>query len=615
MHRCSPSKFAANLPCVKNIPGTTRAEAAVASLGSLPLPPVNAYSWHSRLRELPEENCAVKIVIPAVPLWFACIFLSLTPLPAAELPHIQMVNGTGQLIVNGRPFLILGGELGNSSAGTAAQADAIIPRLAAMHVNTVLMPVAWEQLEPKEDNFDFSILDHWMEIARAHKVHLALLWFGSWKNAFSNYAPSWVKSDPKRFPRAESAEGRPLEILSTLSLETRRCDNRAFAALLRHVREKDSEQQTVLMVQVENEVGYLGQGRDRSPEANRLFRGRVPEVLIRALAGKRMQLSTEFASHFNGHGQSWTDVFGDAANEVFMAWNYADYIEAVTHAGKNEYALPMYVNAQLPAPFERAGEYPSGGPHPYYLEVWRAAAPSIDFYSPDIYWPNFEYWLQRYAIPGNAIFVPEARMDNAAYNAFYAYGQARAFGFSPFAVDSLTAPEKDGDPKPPLVQVYELLDSLSDLLPPAQAAGLTRGLVLHATSLRPTQTVALGGYLFEATLSRSWPARTLLTDDGAMLILQVSPAEFYIAGSGLTVSFARDPDVDAGIAGIESVEEVSRTSGQWTTERRLNGDQTNQGRQLLMDAKRPHIYRARLYSIPSGREHQSFLTKCRPRPE
>ena len=194
-------------------------------------------------------------------------------------------------------------------------------------------------------------------------------------------------------------------------------------------------------------------------------------------------------------------------------------------------------------------------------------------------------------------------MDNAAYNAFYAYGQARAFGFSPFAVDSLTAPEKDGDPKPPLVQVYELLDSLSDLLPPAQAAGLTRGLVLHATSLRPTQTVALGGYLFEATLSRSWPARTLLTDDGAMLILQVSPAEFYIAGSGLTVSFARDPDVDAGIAGIESVEEVSRTSGQWTTERRLNGDQTNQGRQLLMDAKRPHIYRARLYSIPSGREH------------
>lgn len=545
----------------------------------------------------------VKITFLAMPLAIASLFLSAQQLRAAELPHIQMINGTGQLIVNGHPFLILGGELGNSSSATAAQADAIIPKLATMHVNTILMPVAWEQLEPKEGTFDFSILDHWIEVAGAHKIHLVLLWFGSWKNAFSNYAPSWVKSDPKRFPRAESADGKPLEILATLSPETRRCDSRAFAALLRHLREKDSEQQTVLMVQVENEVGYLGQGgRDRSPEANRLFHGRVPDALLRALAAKRPQLSPELASHFNEKGQTWPDVFGEAANEVFMAWNYASYIEAVAHAGKTEYALPMYVNAQLPAPFERPGEYPSGGPHPYYLEVWRATAPSLDFYSPDIYWPNFEYWVQRYAIPSNPIFIPEARLDAAPYNAFYAYGQGRAFGFCPFSMDSLTPPEKDGDPKPPLMPVYEVLDSLSDLLPAAQAAGSTRGLVLHANSLRPTQTVALGGYLFDATLSRTWPARTLATDDGAMLILQSSPGEFYIAGSGLTVSFARDPDVDAGIAGIESVEEVSRASGQWITERRLNGDQTNQGRQLLMDAKRPHIYRVRLYSIPSEKE-------------
>jgi len=545
----------------------------------------------------------VKIVSFSVINCIASAFLLMAPLQTAEPPHIQMVNGAGQLIVNGHPFLILGGELGNSSAGTAAQADAILPKLAIMHVNTVLMPVAWDQLEPKEGSFDFSILDHWIEVTRAHKMHLVLLWFGSWKNAFSNYAPSWVKSDPKRFPRAESAEGRPLEILSMLSQETRRCDSHAFGTLLHHLREKDSEQETVLMVQVENEVGYLGPGRDRSPEGNRLFRGRVPDALLHSLSAKRGQLSPELASHFNQKGQSWAEVFGDTANEVFMAWNYASYIEAVVHAGKSEYALPMYVNAQLPAPFERAGEYPSGGPHPYYLEVWRAAAPSIDFYSPDIYWPNFEYWLQRYAIPDNPLFVPEARMDSAPYNAFYAYGQARAFGFSPFAVDNLAPPDKDGDPKPALMQVYELLDSLSDLLPPAQAAGSTRGLVLHATSPRPTQTVALGGYLFEATLSRSWPARNLLTDDGAMLILQASQGEFYVAGSGLTVSFARDPDVDAGIAGIESAEEVSGASGQWTVEKRLNGDQTNQGRQLLMDAKRPRIYRVRLYSVASEKEH------------
>ena len=543
------------------------------------------------------------ITLRSISLSAAFFFVAVLALSAAELPHIRIENGTGQLIVKGQPFLILGGELGNSSAGTAAQADLIVPRLAAMHVNTALIPVAWEQIEAKEGSFDFSILDHWIETARRHNLHLVLLWFGSWKNAFSNYAPSWVKSDPKRFPRAEAADGRPLEILSSLSAETRRSDSRAFAALMRHVREKDSAQQTVLMVQVENEVGYLGQGgRDRAPEANRLFQGRVSDALTRALVAKRLQFSPELAAHFNQQGQSWSQVFGDAANEVFMAWNYAAYIEAVAHAGKSEYALPMYVNAQLPAPQERAGEYPSGGPHPYYLEVWRAAAPSIDFYSPDIYWPNFEYWAQRYQVPGNAIFVPEARLESASYNALYAYGQARAFGFCPFGIDSLTLPEKNDDSKPAIMQTYELLDSVRDLLPAAQAAGLTGGLALHSTSPRPTQTVALGGYLFEATLSRSWPARTIIADDGAMLILQATTGEFYFIGSGLTVSVVRDPDVDSGIAGMDSVEQVSRSSGQWITERRLNGDQTNQGRQLMLDPHRPHIYRLRLYSIARNKE-------------
>lgn len=544
----------------------------------------------------------MKIALRAMVVSASCLLVSIG-LRAAELPHIKMENGVGQLVVNGQPLLVLGGELGNSSAGTAAQADLIVPKLTSMHVNTILMPVAWEQIEAKEGSFDFSILDHWMEIARKYNIHLVLLWFGSWKNAFSNYAPSWVKSDPKRFPRAESVDGMPLEILSTLSPETRRSDGRAFAALMRHVREHDFEQQTVLMVQVENEVGYLGPGRDRSSEANRLFQGRVPEVLLRSLSAKRLELSPELATHFNHHGQSWSEVFGDAAVEVFMAWNYAGYVESVAHAGKSEYPLPMYVNAQLPAPQERAGEYPSGGPHPYYLEIWRAAAPSIDFYSPDIYWPNFEYWLQRYQIPNNPIFIPEARLESAPYNALYAYGQGHAFGFSPFAIDSLAPPEKPGDSKPAMMQVYELLDCVHNLLPSAQVQGLTRGLVLHATSARPTQTVALGGYLFEATLSRSWPARSVIADDGAMLILQTSPGEFYILGVGLTVNVARDPDVDAGIAGIESVEQMSRTAGQWTTERRLNGDQTNQGRQILLDPHQPHMYRVQLYSISPERGH------------
>src|SRR5580700_5179595 len=175
--------------------------------------------------------------------------------------RVQIDKASGQLLVQGKPFLILGGELGNSSAGTSQQADAILPEMVRLHLNTVLVPVAWEQAEPHEGSFDFSILDHWIDVARQQNLHLVLLWFGSWKNAFSEYAPDWVKSDTKRFPRAMAADGTPLEILSTFGTDSAQCESRAFAALLRHARVKDGEQQTVLMVQVENEVGVLGSGR------------------------------------------------------------------------------------------------------------------------------------------------------------------------------------------------------------------------------------------------------------------------------------------------------------------------------------------------------------------
>jgi Domain of unknown function (DUF5597)/Beta-galactosidase len=524
------------------------------------------------------------------------IVISLSGAQAADLPRFRVENGVPQLLVQGKPFLIRGGELGNSSAGTAAQADAILPAMARLHLNTVLMPVAWEQVEPKEGVFDFSILDHWIDIARQQHFHLVLLWFGTWKNAFSEYAPDWVKADAKRFPRAQSAHHLPLEILSTFGAETLRADSRAFRTLMAHLREKDREQQTVLMVQVENEIGYLGPGRDRSPEADRQFDGPVPQELISGLAAKQKELSPELAAHFNPQGRVWREVFGEAANEVFMAWRYAIFVNSVADAGKREYPLPLYVNAQLPSLMERAGEYPSGGPHPYYLAVYRAMAPAIDFYSPDIYWPEFEYWVRRYEIPGNPIFVPEARLESAPWNALYAYGAAKGIGFCPFGIDSLRPPAGPGDPEPAMMQVYLAMSTLEDMLTSAQSAGRTRGLVLHATSPRSTQSVALGGHVFEASLSRAWSTNTLLTNDGGMMLLESRPDEFFVIGSGLTVKISRDPDTDARIAGIASIEEVSRTGADWAVTARLNGDQSNQGRQLTMHAKEIRTYRVRLYS-------------------
>ena len=528
--------------------------------------------------------------------WAGVLALWAGAAQAAELPRVVRIQGASQLIVDGKPYVIFGGELGNSSAGTEAQADAILPRLSALHVNTVLMPVAWDQLEPREGSYDFRLLDHWIDVARAQRMHLVLLWFGSWKNSFSEYAPSWVKTDVRRFPRVRGIDGAPLEILSTFGEETLRLDAKAFAALMAHLRAKD-KQQTVLMVQVENEVGVLGERRDRSEPANRAFNADVPASLVQALQARRNAMTPELAAHFNPQGHTWKDVFGDAADEVFMAWRYATYIDAVAAAGKAQYALPMYLNVQLPAPQERAGEYPSGGSHPYFQQVYQAVASHIDFYSPDIYWPEFAYWVQRYQALGNPVFVPEARLEAGPYNALYLYGEARGFGFSPFDIDSLPAPGNDAASSPLLMQVYGELRDLGDMLPTAQADGRTRGLVLHATSPRPTQTVALGGYLFEGTLSRSWPTRTLETQDGAMLVLQSSPDEFYLVGTGLTVNIRRDPDVDTRVAGIDSIEEVSRQGDTWQTLRRLNGDQSNQGRQLMMDPHNAHVYRVRVHAI------------------
>ena len=526
-------------------------------------------------------------------------FAIVSAVTGQNVPSVRITNGASQLIVQGKPFLILGGELGNSSAGTAAQAETILPRLARMHFNTVLMPVAWDEIEPQEGHFDFAVPDHWIDVAREQHLHLVFLWFGSWKNAFSEYAPAWVLSDTKRFPREISADGLPLAILSPLGEETARCDSRAFAALLRHLHDRDGAQQTVLMVQVENEIGFLGLGgRDRSDAANQLFHQPIPAELSSYLAAHP-------APHapFNPQGKSWKEVFGDAADEAFMAWSYGQFVNQEAKAGKSEYPLPLYMNAQLPAPLERSGEYPSGGPYPELQAIYRAATPSIDFYAPDIYWPDFSGWVDRYRFAGNPVFVPEARLDAAPGNALYLYGEARGFGFSAFAVDSLQDDPAQPAKSPAIAQVYDALSGLADSILKAQANDLTRGLMLHATSPRSSQTVALGGYLFRAALARSWPTQQLAASDGGMLVLQEGPNEFLVIGNGLTVTFQRNPDVDDQIAGIARVEQLSRHDGQWATERELNGDQTDQGRALLMDAEAVHVYRVTLYAYPRTGNH------------
>jgi beta-galactosidase GanA len=204
----------------------------------------------------------------------------------------------------------------------------------------VLIPVYWELIEPSEGKFDFSLVDGLIQEARKHKLRLVPLWFVSWKNSMSSYAPAWVKTDQRRFPRSQTKAGNGMEILSPFSKETLNADARAFTAFMRHLREVDANDRTVIMVQVENEIGMIPDSRDRSTIANELFNQPVPMELMNYLQQRKEQLIPEFRAVWAANGfktrGTWEEIFGSGpgTDEIFMAWYFARYANRVAEAGK-----------------------------------------------------------------------------------------------------------------------------------------------------------------------------------------------------------------------------------------------------------------------------------------
>ncbi|HXB92490.1 MAG TPA: beta-galactosidase, partial [Puia sp.] len=318
-----------------------------------------------------------------------------TPSPAqSSIPHLIPTGKSVQLRVDNKPFIVLGGELGNSSASDMHYMQPFWNKFISLHLNTILSPVYWELMEPSEGRFDFRLVDSMIHTARRYRLKVILLWFGSWKNSMSCYAPQWIKSDTLRFPRARNNSGKRMEILSAFSNNNLEADCHAFAALMKHLRGTDTDH-TVIMVQVENEIGLLQAARERTAGADSAFDRPVPPELINYLTSKKDSLVPELSNHwgktnFTTAG-SWATVFGNSltTDEIFQAWFYARYANRVADAGKKEYALPMYVNAALNHRNVLPGEYPSAGPLPQVMDIWQAAAPAIDFLSPDFYNPRF----------------------------------------------------------------------------------------------------------------------------------------------------------------------------------------------------------------------------------
>ena len=537
----------------------------------------------------------------------ACAALPLVAGAAASLPHLQRQDGRAALIVDGAPFLMLAGQAHNSSNYPAAL-EQVWQALDDAHANTLEIPVAWEQIEPVEGRFDFSWVDTLLAQARQHHKRLVLLWFGTWKNTDPKYTPSWVKFDNDRFPRMTGRDGKRIYCLSPFGENTLQADRRAFTALMRHLRQADARQHTVLMVQVENEVGTYGTVRDFGPLAEAAFRQPVPAAVL-----ARQPSPVPGAA-----SGSWQEVYGPYADEYFHAWAIARYIEEIAKAGRAEYDLPMYVNNALRDPLEAMapwkGNFSSGGPTFDVIGIYQAAAPHIDLAGPDLYQADSARvmaTLERFQRPGNPLFVPE--MGNAASFARFIYpilGRG-AIGVAPFGLDyadytnyPLGAKATDRSMAAPFGRVYAAFAPMQRLWARWALEGRTAGLA--ESDARTPQTLALGNWSVSATF-RQWrygerPANAGDTDappgtdtpSGGMAVAQTGPDEFIVVGQHVRLRFEPSGANAGRDALYERVEEGHfDAAGRWVMERNWNGDQVDWGLNL---GERPRVLKIRLHT-------------------
>ncbi len=504
------------------------------------------------------------------------------------------------------PYPILGGELSNSATTSVEDIDEVMPRMKALGLNTVLVPAYWELMEPVEGQFDFTLIDRTIDVARQEQLHVIFLWFGAWKNSMSCYAPGWFKQDTKRFPRAVTADGKPMEIASCFSDNVLQADLKAFTALMKRIKERDPQREVVIMMQIENEIGMLESARDHSPLAEKAYQK-----------------------------ERWAERYGtdDYSDEQFMALYYARYVEHLAKAARQIHDMPLYVNAAMNSRGRRPGEYPSAGPLAHLIDFWREGAPSIDLLAPDIYDTGFKSWAAQYAIPQrpqdggkvkNRLFIPESRCcENSGVRALYAFGEHQALGFSPFAIDQASSAETAS-----VTKSYALLRQIFNYLPSALKSK-TWGLLFDQDDkervIDDDGVVMTCRHFFtlpwdpRATDGSVWP------EGGAMLI-RLGKYDYLLAGSGVVVDFktptekqqeqqkllGEDGFAEAGNTpgqsskagkrfhgkrlGLLSVDEVEVDSeGKLKYLRRHNGDQSHQGRHARISVGDWKLLHIRLY--------------------
>lgn len=473
------------------------------------------------------------------------------------------------LFSDGRPFLILGGEVHNSSASSLEyMEERVWPNVRGLNLNTLLVPVTWELLEPEKGKFDFSLPEGLIEQAEREGKKLVFLWFGLWKNGMSTYIPVWMKADRETYFCMEDRSGKPVNAISPMCMAAVERDAAAFSRLMRHLEQYD-QKGTVLMVQVENEMGLLGECRDFSRMAEKAYTEEVP---------------AELASLYQTQG-IWQEAFGEEAPELFMTYYYAKAVERIASAGRREYPIPLYVNAWLEQYPWTPGTYPSGGPIARHMDLWKVFAPSVDFLSPDIYLPDFEAVCMEYTEGGNPLFIPEARpsMDSAS-NVFAAFGRFGALGVSPFAIESVGQECPPPDPESLkqlnimeeafnhyrageyLSQSYRILGGMAGLLEQHRCtehmAGFTRCGKQQGTLIKFEKYDFCIEYLSGGTEAPK----------GGGLVVELSEDEFLFCGINYHV-FPLPKNDDPGYVDIVSICEGRYENDIWIAGRQMNGDE------------------------------------------
>lgn len=485
-----------------------------------------------------------------------------TPIPQI----IKQQNGKFAFYVDGKPYLILGGQSGNSNNWPAMHPQ-LFQTMEEMNANTLLVPIYWEAVEPVQGQYDFQSVKIIIDEARKHDIRLVLLWFATWKNGSAHYMPEWMKLDSKKYFNVVGAEGQPIDSPSPHCTAAMENDAKAFAQLMKYIKEYDPYH-TVIMIQVQNEPGTWDSVRDYSKSVDKLFNSRVPEALLSPAI-----LSELGASKNSG---TWSEVFGDRADEYFHAWSIANYIEFVAAAGKAEKPLPMYVNVALRDPFGNppATRYESGGATDNVICIYKAAAPHIDFVAPDIYQrgdANYMKAVELYTRPDNCLMVPESGLQPK-----YLYEViSRGIGFSPFGVDG-------GRDLGSLPEEYKMLNPISDKL--AQWRTESRIYTAYEPEDHSVQRVDLGEWQAILTFGRARRSNIQGSPDtgeplpatGHAMLVKLGADEFYAFGTNVRYSFLPQGKNLGKAWHFLKVEEGSfDENGEWVVRRVLNGDQTD----------------------------------------